>query len=752
MNEPTAIAIAVDVPECTLRLTRSNQNIKTHTVPEPNRVYNLVLSLIGEVDKRKHIGTRIAIAVLENPTVSRIIRKIRKHKVNEENSLENSTPEYQEVASGLKFVAHIQSEPGLIAKISQALTTPEEINRFGNLCFGESRDLINEVVLYNPNQTSVNKYNTFPHQWVIPSDSGEHFLNHWIDHSNKSPSSAFSRNYTLELGGTTPPDTAWITIDDQPASVNQFSVDNPVLSYPLNRDPYSNAGIIGLAIAARNVLAAYPGTCKVTATKSSLELKILCDIAQFIQLLCEINYRIDSNGMIDCHPFQGDTELSLLNKYYIHDALCNTFFQHNTSKKLGEKLVKTLKVDPDSDKVIQIAYKKALSYKFQTAYKKLDHTKDVLCITSAEYPGAVVKHGLSIKTSVKLSFSEALANTFAPLACLYRKIKSESGYGYGVVVPHYKDIAHDSEVIGSKDFWEQQDPKNVFAESISDVGYEYLVNRSIPKYELKVDTCTIFEYKTLPWNNDQKALANEITIPLAANQYTHIQQIYDYLGNKYVSKKKDPKAPEDSPEEVFISCNPIRGFLIRNIHQGKDILHGLDSDRDVIQNLRYYAAEVFTILEKYPRGKMLTEFQSSIKTAIKIYLGKRWKECKKDSRYEFDREKEIEKFLFPLYRITRKKLFSEFYYGQQMRRITKHMPAELADIINNDDSDDGWMRYKNSIIAALIAQLAWDETKKKPDGKEQTKKQPDGNESNETNADTQETSDDDDLDADLTLD
>lgn len=84
------------------------------------------------------------------------------------------------------------------------------------------------------------------------------------------------------------------------------------------------------------------------------------------------------------------------------------------------------------------------------------------------------------------------------------------------------------------------------------------------------------------------------------------------------------------------------------------------------------------------------------------------------------------------------------------------MPPNLNFIVINDDSKDGWKQYKNSIILALIAQLAWDETKKKPDGNTSNQTNADtqhGNTSNQTNADTQETSDDDDdLDADLTLD
>ncbi len=109
-----------------------------------------------------------------------VIRKVRRFKVKDIHSSKNSKPDYQELLTGIKFVVWIdatadKSTPNLSQRLQQAMTDPSSVVRFGNICLGESRDLVNSIDLLtdDPQQGEL--------KWLTQDEYGELTLPYWVD-------------------------------------------------------------------------------------------------------------------------------------------------------------------------------------------------------------------------------------------------------------------------------------------------------------------------------------------------------------------------------------------------------------------------------------------------------------------------------------------------------------------------------------------------------------------------------------------
>lgn len=174
------IALKVEVPVACFRDSRAREYIATYPVPPPSTVYGMLLSTVGEENRFKHCGVKLAIAMLSETAKSRVIRKVRRFKVEDINSPKNSKPDYQELLTGIKFVVWIdatadKSVPNLAERLHKAMIDPSSVVRFGNICLGESRDLVNSIdLLTDEHQQGALK-------WLTQDEYGELTLPYWID-------------------------------------------------------------------------------------------------------------------------------------------------------------------------------------------------------------------------------------------------------------------------------------------------------------------------------------------------------------------------------------------------------------------------------------------------------------------------------------------------------------------------------------------------------------------------------------------
>ncbi len=206
----TTIALQVEVPIACFRQSRAREYIETYPVPPPSTVYGMLLSLVGEEDRYRHCGVNLAIALLSQPEKSIVIRTFRRVKMRDIHHSSNVRPDYQELLTNVEFVVWIsagtdQATPSLPERLQQAFSNPASINRFGGLCLGESRDLVNAVTLLAENPTGESL------RWLIRDEDGSLTLPYWVDHVG-SQGTRWQRYVLQESQAWQPSELAWTVI------------------------------------------------------------------------------------------------------------------------------------------------------------------------------------------------------------------------------------------------------------------------------------------------------------------------------------------------------------------------------------------------------------------------------------------------------------------------------------------------------------------------------------------------------------
>ncbi|NET54478.1 MAG: CRISPR-associated protein Cas5, partial [Merismopedia sp. SIO2A8] len=157
---------------------------ETYRYPPPSTVYGLLLSLVGEVDMTAHLGVKLAIGIIgDDPPISRIVRKQRHHKFSKTHmgtypTSKFSKPNHHELLTDLKVALKIDSSEEtatvkLEERVAIALSTPEQVTRFGGLSLGESWAMVNGMRQYRESDGSI--------RWLVKDNRGLIGLPKWID-------------------------------------------------------------------------------------------------------------------------------------------------------------------------------------------------------------------------------------------------------------------------------------------------------------------------------------------------------------------------------------------------------------------------------------------------------------------------------------------------------------------------------------------------------------------------------------------
>lgn len=167
---------------------------ETYRYPPPSTLYGFLLSLVGEENMTAHLGVKLAIGVIgEDPPISRIVRKQRSHKfvigtpardrITEYGegiypTSQFSKPNFQELITNVRIALKIDSsnEVGSIKlseRVAIALSSPEQIARFGGLSLGESWSMINGIRNYRKTDGAI--------RWLVKDKRGLISLPVWID-------------------------------------------------------------------------------------------------------------------------------------------------------------------------------------------------------------------------------------------------------------------------------------------------------------------------------------------------------------------------------------------------------------------------------------------------------------------------------------------------------------------------------------------------------------------------------------------
>lgn len=205
------LAVEVEVPIASFRQSRAREYAETYPVPPPSTVYGMLLAIVGEMDRYKHCGTRLALALVSQPQKSTVIRTFRRFKKKDIHDASNARPDYQELLTDIRFITWVDagsdnSQPTLPERLQMAFTNPAAINRFGGVCLGESRDLVNSLRLLPKN------YEGQSLQWMVGDENGLLTLPYWVDHVG-SKDTRWRRYLILEPCDLShPPESAWTII------------------------------------------------------------------------------------------------------------------------------------------------------------------------------------------------------------------------------------------------------------------------------------------------------------------------------------------------------------------------------------------------------------------------------------------------------------------------------------------------------------------------------------------------------------
>jgi CRISPR-associated protein Cas5t len=144
----------------------------------------MLLSLVGEWQRRRHVGVKLAFAHARLPRVATTLRKLSRYKYGVANKQEKlgNAPDYVETLCGIEFLCFIDSieesnaVPTLEMRVAQAIREPERVTRRGIVSIGLSDDAIDSIRIVNENAPPG------AWSWMLPADSGRFELPVWVDH------------------------------------------------------------------------------------------------------------------------------------------------------------------------------------------------------------------------------------------------------------------------------------------------------------------------------------------------------------------------------------------------------------------------------------------------------------------------------------------------------------------------------------------------------------------------------------------
>jgi CRISPR-associated protein Cas5t len=182
------LGICVTVPVACFRKGAAREYLETDPVPPPATCYGFLLSMVGEIDRRRHVGAHITPVLLNRPAASVVLRTIWRVKNRPLGSAGNTRPDYQQLLTGVELVVWVDSSeesgqsPLLEDRVRTALDplTRGTFSRFGGLSLGESTHLVDEVCLLD-DRTRARLQERKPRSFLL-HPTGRTTLPVWVDH------------------------------------------------------------------------------------------------------------------------------------------------------------------------------------------------------------------------------------------------------------------------------------------------------------------------------------------------------------------------------------------------------------------------------------------------------------------------------------------------------------------------------------------------------------------------------------------
>jgi len=178
-----AIRLFVSIPVASFRVSQAREYWESYPCAPPSTIYGMLLSLIGEENLLSYAGTRIAVSIAEEPSVSVILRSLWRIKSEKlpQGQGENVRPDFQELLTGVKLSVwvrdgiEVSENNSLHNRLWEAFRDPSSISRYGGLSLGESTHLVDEIRPWRDTDPEEGRM-------LVPDVEGDLSLPVWVNH------------------------------------------------------------------------------------------------------------------------------------------------------------------------------------------------------------------------------------------------------------------------------------------------------------------------------------------------------------------------------------------------------------------------------------------------------------------------------------------------------------------------------------------------------------------------------------------
>jgi len=204
------LGVYVTVPVTCFRKGLAREFLETEPLPAPATCYGFLLSLVGETNRRRHLGARVSPVLIGKPLTSVVLRTVWRVKKTPLGSPGNTRPDYQQLLTGVELIIWVDSsdeaDDGLEQRVTDVLRDPTSITRFGGLSLGESTHLVDEVTLIGTAAPPLrSRLDSLPCRAFLVATRGSVTLPVWVDHVGSAGTRYVTGNLTHLPSSTQPP-------------------------------------------------------------------------------------------------------------------------------------------------------------------------------------------------------------------------------------------------------------------------------------------------------------------------------------------------------------------------------------------------------------------------------------------------------------------------------------------------------------------------------------------------------------------